>query len=134
MEAAKSDGPVILKAADTDTLVLMRYAHSHERKTNQWIMQINSERFASVNSITNQYGTKIRNILPAYHSITGCDTTSYPANVSKVKPLKKLIKLSKEDLLADFDGSCSNETVLKEAMTFFLMIMYAGKEKETNKM
>ena len=35
MEAGKSGGPVVVKAADTDILVLMCYAHNHERKTNQ---------------------------------------------------------------------------------------------------
>ena len=89
MEAVKSDGPVT--DTDTDVRVLMCYVHGHERKK-QWIMQTDSERFVSVNSIVNHYGTKICNILPAYHSITGCDTTSYPAHVGKVKQLKMMIK------------------------------------------
>ena len=42
----------VVKAGDTGNILdLMCYAHSHERKANQWIMQINSESFVSVNSI-----------------------------------------------------------------------------------
>lgn len=131
LEAVKSEFPVIVKAADTDILVLMCYAHCHERKTNQWIMQLDSERFVSINSIVDHYGTKICNILPAYHSITGSDTPSYPANIGKVRPLKKMIKLGKEDLLADFGESFIGEPVLKNAMTYFQTIMYDGKATET---
>lgn len=132
MEAVKSDGPIIVDAADTDDILVLKcYAHGHNRKTNQWIMQIGSERFVSVNLIVNHYGTKICNILSTYHSTTGCDATSYPANVSKVKPHKSIINFDKEHLLADFSQSCSNETVLQEAMTFLQTIMYAAKEKET---
>ena len=100
LEAVKSDGPVIVKAADTDILVLMYCVHSHERKTNQSIMQINSERFVSFNSIVNHYVTKVCNVLPAYHSITGCNI-SYSANVNKIKPHKNMIRPGKENLRAD---------------------------------
>ena len=110
----------------------MCYAHSHEIKGNQWmIVQINSEWNVCVNLITNHYETEICNKFPAYHSITGCDTTFYPADFGKVKPLKKIIKLCKEDLLADLVQSCSNKTVLKEAMIFFRTIIYPGKDKKT---
>ena len=85
----------------------------------------------TLDSIVNHYETMICNILPAYHSITCCDTRSYSLNVGKVKSLKKMIKLRTEDLLADFGRSCSNKTVLREAMTFFQTIIHAGKEKET---
>ena len=129
MEAVKSDGPVIVKAADTDILVLMRYAHSRERKANQCIMRINEEIFVSFNLIVKHLGQRFE--IHCQHTIVSLVVIQYPANVGKVKPLKKMIKLGEEDLLADFGGSCSKETVLKEAMTFFQTIMCAGKEKET---
>ena len=73
--------------------------------------------------------TKICNIFPAYHSITCCGRTSSDAMVCW--PLEKIIKIGKENFLADFSQSCSNKTALEEAMTFFKTIMYAGKEKES---
>ena len=115
MEAVKFDGPVIVKVAYTDDIfVLMCYAHSHERKTSQQIMRIDSERFTSVNLIGNYCETRICNILPACYSITGCDATSYAANVGKTKSFKKIIKLGTEDPLADFSRSCCSKTVLNE--------------------
>ena len=131
MEAIKSDYPVVVRAADTDILILMCYAYCHEEKKSKWIMQIDSERFVSINSIINHFGPTICNILPAYQSITGSDTTSYPANIGKVRPFKKMIKSKKENLLSEFGEACIDETTLKNAMTFFQVVMYPGKEDET---
>ena len=38
--------------------------------------------------------------VPAYHSLTGCDTTSYPYKVGKVKPFKKMVANNKFSLLS----------------------------------
>ena len=102
MEALKSEGPVIVKAADTDILVLMCYAHTKENQTNEWMMQIDSERFVDIKAIQIKFGQDVSRVLPSNHSITGCDTTSYPANVGKIKPLKKMIKHDKVTLLENF--------------------------------
>ena len=141
MEALKSENTetleditactIIVKAADTDILVLMCYAHSHKARRNQWIMQIDSERFVNINAIEDHFGEKICNLLPAYHSITGCDTTSYPATVGKVKPLKKLIKQGKEYLLEEFGSNLDSESNLQQASEFFQTVLYSGKNDET---
>ena len=38
-------------------------------------------------------------VLPAYHSITGCNTSSFAFGIGKVKPFKKMEKLGKCYLL-----------------------------------
>ena len=86
MEVLKKENTVIVKAADTDILILMCYAHSSQASTNKWIMNIDSERYVNINSIQDHFGTFVCDLLPAYNSITGCDTTSYPANRGKVRP------------------------------------------------
>ena len=54
-------------------------------------MNIDDEKFVNVNDICSNLPEKIRKLLPAYHSITGLDTTSYPFRVGKVKPFKKAL-------------------------------------------
>ena len=64
--------------------------------------------------------------------MTGCDTTSYPANVGKVKPLKTMIKFIKENFLVNLCKCSVTKKCLKMPWPiFFSGIYYARKEKET---
>ena len=85
-----------VKATDTNILILMCYAHSSQGCTNKWIMNIDSERYVNVNTIQDHFGELVSDVLPAYHSITVCDTTSYAANRGKVRPLNNMIKSKKK--------------------------------------
>ena len=105
LEASKSSNTVIVRGADTDILVLLCYTHSILNCVNRWVMKIDSERFVDINIIRGHYGNDICKILPAYHSLTGCDSTSYPVNVGKIKPFKKLIREDKASLLSEFGSS-----------------------------
>ena len=44
-------------------------------------------------------------ILPAFHSLTGCNTISYPFGFGKIKPFKKMLKAKQEDLLQELGAS-----------------------------
>ena len=48
---SKSKHPVVIRASDTDVLVLMCYAHQQLFPENDWLMKIDSERYVSVISI-----------------------------------------------------------------------------------
>ena len=73
MEALKKEKIVVVKATDTDILILMCYANSSQACTNKWIMNIVSERYVNVNTIQNHFGELVCDVLPANYSITGCD-------------------------------------------------------------
>ena len=47
---------MLVKATDTDILILMRDAHSSQACTNKWIMNIDSGRYANVNTIQDHLG------------------------------------------------------------------------------
>ena len=66
----------------------MCYVHQQLFPENDLSMKIGSERYVGVTSIKLNFGE----ITPAYHCITERDTTSYPANVGKVRPFQKLIQ------------------------------------------
>lgn len=51
MEALKKGKTVIVKATDTDFLILMCSAHSSQARANKWIMNIDSERYVNFNTI-----------------------------------------------------------------------------------
>ena len=44
MESLRSENHVVIKASDTDILILMSYAYCKSEKTSKWLMQIDSER------------------------------------------------------------------------------------------
>ena len=64
-------------------------------------MKTDSERYVSVTSIGLCFGEIMCSVLPAYYCITGCDTTSYPANIGKVRPFQKQIEKQAFHLLGN---------------------------------
>ena len=61
-------------------------------------MKTNSGMFIDIKAICNFFENGICQILPGFHSVTGCDTT-YPFHVGKISPFKKMRRLSKMLLL-----------------------------------
>ena len=122
---------MIVKATDTDFLILMCYAHSSQARANKWIMNIDSERYVNFNTIQDHFGELVCNILPAYHSLIGCDTTSYAAKRGKVRPLNKLIKRKREELLETFGNLANPESNLEAAEELFKTMLYSGKKNES---
>ena len=99
--------------------------------SNEWVMNIDSEKYVSINKIQTHFGNKVCNVLPAFHSITGCDTTSYAMNIGKVKPFKKMIKLRKEDLLLQLGSNIDSVKTLEDSKMFFHTGMYSGSVKDS---
>ena len=87
LEASKSPNDVVIRCVDTDVLMLMCYAHMKLDLRKRWVMMIDKETYVDILDIRSHFGDEVCEILPAYHSITGCDTTSFPANVGKLRPL-----------------------------------------------
>jgi hypothetical protein len=84
LQASKSNDPVVVLATDTDVLILLSYAYSIRKPLHEWLMKID-HRYIDVKVITYHFGDEICEFLPAYHSITGCDTTSFPFGIGKIK-------------------------------------------------
>ena len=92
------DMPVIISATDTDVLVLMVHIYSWRDIFQPWQIKIDHQNFVNVAAIADHIGSEACNILPVFHSITGCDTTSFLFRVGKVAPWKKLMKMRLYDL------------------------------------
>ena len=83
-----------------------------------------------INSICNFFGNGMCKILSEFHSITGCDTASYPFGVEKRIPFKKMRRLSKMHLLYGKKNIYSLKRSDKPKL-FFQTILYSGKENKT---
>ena len=81
--------------------MLMCFVYKNVLLKNNWFMMIDNETYVSIKRIREYFGNEVCDVLPAYHSITGCDTTSYPANVGKINPFNRMILTTSMYMLKD---------------------------------
>ena len=98
--------------------MLMCYARQEKDMQKDWIMMIDNTTYVSIKEIRSYYRNEICSVLPTYHIITGCDTTSYPANVGKIKPLQKTINNASTYLLYDLGNSENSFRDLSDSLRF----------------
>ena len=127
--ASQSSKPVVTCGTDTDILILLTYAYWKIKPNEEWFMKIDRDRFVQVKLIVSHYG-ELCNILPAFHSITGCNTTSYPYNVGKVKPFQKMVKGNTSSQLSAMGRTETSYQQLEDSLNFVQRVMYPGKEGE----
>jgi len=92
LHAFNSEGPIIVKAKDTDILILMIYAYALKKSEAIWCMQVDHNKFVNVGKIAKFFDESTCLQLPAFHSLTGCDTTSYFYHISKTSVFEKARK------------------------------------------
>ena len=92
LHAFNSEGSVIVKAKDMDILILMIYAYALKKPEAIWCMQIDHNKFVNVGKIAQFLNESTCLQLPAFHSLTGCDTTSYFYRISKPSVFEKARK------------------------------------------
>ena len=131
LEASKSPNDVVIRSADTDVLMLMCYAQIKLDIRQKWMMMIDKETYVDIEDIRSYFGDELCLILPAYHSITGCDTTSFPANVGKLRPFNKMMKHQSMNLLRNLGEDVNSFLDLSDALMFYHTVMYGGKPNET---
>ena len=94
-------------------------------------MKTNPGSFVDIEKNCNVFGNGICHVLPGFHSITGCDTTSYPFGVGKMSCFKKMRCLSKMHLLQDVRKNIDSFKRLDKPKLFFQTILFSGKKNET---
>ena len=85
LHALNSEDEIIVVANDTDVLILLVYAYALHRLSRQWKMKVDTNRYIEITTIGEYYGRDVCLVFAAYHGITGCDTTSFPYKVGKIK-------------------------------------------------
>jgi len=93
-------------------------------------MRTEKHRYLDIGDICKAYGEEICDVLPGYHSVTGCDTTSYPYEVRKVKALRKMTTQGKSNLLASLGKQRLSQQDAEKILSIMQTIMYPGKQDE----
>ena len=132
LHASLDDVPCVISSKDTDVSLLMTYAYSKLNPTENWYMKYEHQRYVNIKKIISYLGGNVACCLMQFHSITGCDTTSYFYNVGKITVMRKIFKdpssvnliegLGKEKVLSLSD--------LIKCQDFVQLIMYSGTQKE----
>ena len=87
---------ILVRANDTDVLVLLIYHQKHFKNSIIWfdcgVSSNNSRRMINVTCITEQLGDGLVESLPAYHAFTGLDFTAAFARQGKIRPFEIILK------------------------------------------
>ena len=99
-------------------------------REHQWQMKIDRESYVHIGNICDNFGTDVCKALPAFHSMTGCDTVSFPFRIGKIKPLKKMIKVCATGQISTFGCGKLIDKQMASAKEFFRFIVYPGLKNE----
>ena len=132
LQAFLEETNVVIACKDTDVLILLVWAYAYHQIKNEWFFKYENEKYAEISKICEYLGPQICLVLPAFHALTGCDTTSYFFRAGKVRIFKKLISdpakcklllpLGQEKILGESD--------IESVKEFIRTVVYSGKEGE----
>ena len=97
-------------------------------------MKTNPGSFVDIEKNCDVFGNGICQVLPGFHSITGCDTTSYPFGVGKMSCFKKMRCLSKMHLLQDVRKNIDSFKRLGKPKLFSRQFYFQAKKKKKMKL
>ena len=128
LHAFSSEGPVMVKAKDTDVLILMIYAYVLKKPEAIRCLQINRNKYVDVRKIAQFLDEPTCLQLPALHSLTGCDTTSYFYRSSKTSVFEKARKNKSLRLLEQLGNERTLDEDGEASVTKFIhKTIYSGK-------
>ena len=95
---------------------------------NKWYLKYENDKYADIGKIAKHFDTDISAALPAFHGLTGCDTTSYFFRIGKVRVFKKLMKkCSKLELLDSLRRKEElDEDDFADIKEFIRTVLYSG--------
>ena len=118
----------MVKAKDTDILILMVYAFSLT-SSYDWYLQIDNGKIVSVKKIYQNFRKATSLYLPQFHCFTGCDTVSHFFGISKTCVFERLLKDTSAPHLIEKLGEAAtvSEDLLYQVMCFIQKYVYRGK-------
>ena len=132
LQAFRNQGDSVIVCKDTDVLILMIWAYAFYKIKYKWFFKYDSEKYAEVRKICEHFGLELCLSLPAFHGLTGCDTTSYFYRSGKVRILKKMISDTNRCLMLHPLGRDKdlNKIEIESIMRFIQTVIYSGKDDE----
>ena len=89
---SESSKTVLVKAKDTDVLILLVYAFALTSPPYDWYLQIENGMIISVSKMYQNFGKTTILCLPQFHSLTGFDTVCHFFGISKICVFQRLLK------------------------------------------
>ena len=130
--ALQQQTDAIIVAKDTDVLVLLVCAYKKYHVRHKWYFMYDAEKYADVGAICDFLEEDVCLALPAFHTITGCDTTSYFYRAGKLRVFKKVNADKTKLNLLDALGKEKELTFedLGNIKMFIRSVIYFGKDGE----
>ncbi|CAG9762726.1 unnamed protein product [Ceutorhynchus assimilis] len=137
---SSTGSPIVVKSDDTDVLVLLIYFYWNDKKLNASEIYMekghnttstNKKRFVPIHLIAQNLQKPISDGLPAFHAITGCDTTNSFFKIGKKSAWQIYFRNHQQFDLHSF-GKTSIEQGLDSARKFTLSLYRNDKCKDLN--
>ncbi|CAG9761390.1 unnamed protein product [Ceutorhynchus assimilis] len=137
---SSTGSPIVVKSDDTDVLVLLIYFYWNDKKLNASEIYIekghnttstNKKRFVPIHLIAQTLQKPISDGLPAFHAITGCDTTNSFFKIRKKSAWQIYFRNHQQFDLHSF-GKTSIEQGLDSARKFTPSLYRNDKCKDLN--
>ena len=93
-DCSRNHQRTVVQSLDTDVAVLCIHAYHHMRSNQLWFHTGVKDklRFLPIHRLAEKLGEDLCKLLPAFHALTGCDTTSGLYQIGKRKAWKALVK------------------------------------------
>ena len=126
------DSDCVIVSKDTDVFLLLIYAFYKCNSQKTWYMKYDNEKFVDIGKVFTYLGIHMTDNILKFHSLTGCDTTSYFFRVGKIKVWKKLLKSPAKINLINSLGLTKDLSINGEqnCQKFMQTVMYNGTEEE----
>lgn len=133
LHCTKSQASVIVVASrDTDVLVLLLAHFASINCDEVWMKAgtLKKQKFIPIHTVAANLGDALLRTLPAFHAITGCDTTSFLAGHSKKSCFK--VFMEHHNLLKELGRGDLSNTICANVEAFICKVFKAGSCMSSN--
>ena len=130
--ASSTKERIVIQSPDTDVAVLAIYAYEMIQCNEMWFKTgvKDKVRFIPVHRIAEKLGKSVCAAIPAFHALTGCDSTSGLFQIGKKKGWKVFVKYpSLHDSVGNLGSQIPPPALTVEACERFICSLYTTHKK-----
>ena len=130
--ASSTKERIVIQSPDTDVAVLAIYAYQMIQCNEMWFKTgvKDKVRFVPVHRIAEKLGKSVCAAIPAFHALTGCDSTSGLFQIGKKKGWKVFVKYpSLHDSVGNLGSQIPPPVLTVEACERFICSLYTTHKK-----
>ena len=128
LHAFLANTDVVIVSKDTDVMILLVWAYAYHEIKHEWFFKYENEKYITISKIYSFFGRDNCLILPSFHALTGCDTTSYFFRTGKIRVFKKLLSDKEKYKLIQPLGQKKilDEISVESVKEFVRTVVYSG--------